>query len=156
MPQIHNVCSHLQNAFRARLQATSVPHSSLNQRLLSLLQRKGFLSAVAYGSERGAYDQPRGVSDARIWVDLKYTSAAQPVLSSLQTVSKPSRRVFASVEDLREVAAGKKCRRLLYVGLRSPLEPGQMVAIRTGDGSVLDLYEAVEKGVGGEVLCSAK
>ena len=45
-----HVCSHLQNASKARLGLTSVPASKLHVRLMLGLQREGFLSSVTLGS----------------------------------------------------------------------------------------------------------
>ncbi|ORZ29414.1 30S ribosomal protein S8 [Catenaria anguillulae PL171] len=157
MPQIHNVCSHLQNAFRARLRSTSVPHSNLNLSLLSLLRDQGFLSAVMAGSPLGPHQPALGVAQRRLWVNLKYSGPAldSPLLQEMKTVSKPSRRVFATHHELAEVASGRKCRRLQQLGLKLPLVPGEVVAINTEQG-VLDLHSAVKQGLGGEVLCTAK
>ncbi|KAJ3349600.1 hypothetical protein AMAG_13203 [Allomyces macrogynus ATCC 38327] len=155
MPLIHNVCSHLQNAFRARLRATCVPQSRLNEGLLTLLRDQGFVSSVMHGTHEGPHIATDQIAHRRLWVNLKYTGAAldTPVLSAMKTISKPSRRVFASHDELAEVAAGRKCRRLQFLGLKTPLAPGEVVAVSTAQG-VLDLHTAVEKGVGGEVLCT--
>jgi small subunit ribosomal protein S8 len=157
MPQIHHVCSHLQNAFRARLHATSIPHSRLNEGLLFLLRDQGFLSAVMYGTPQGPYETPANVAQKRLWMNLKYggISPDAPVLTSMRCISKPSRRVFASSEELFEVASGRKCRRLQYLGLKTPLVPGEVLAINTPEG-VVDLHTAVDKNLGGEVLCTVK
>ncbi|KAI9190475.1 hypothetical protein H9P43_001909 [Blastocladiella emersonii ATCC 22665] len=157
MPQIHNVCSHLQNAFRARLRATSLPQSRLNESLLTLLRDQGFVSAVMRGSPAGPHVPAQGVAQRRLWVNLKYTGAAldTPVMSAMRTVSKPSRRVFATADELAEVAAGRKCPRLQHLGLKMPLTPGEVVAINTPKG-VVDLHTAVKMNLGGEVLCTAK
>ncbi|KAF2459491.1 ribosomal protein S8 [Lineolata rhizophorae] len=44
-----NVCSHLQNASKARLGLTSIPVSKLHVALMLALQREGFLSSVTLG-----------------------------------------------------------------------------------------------------------
>ncbi|KAI9219542.1 30S ribosomal protein S8 [Blastocladiella britannica] len=157
MPLVHNVCSHLQNAFRARLRTTAVPHSRLNESLLTLMRDRGFLSAVMRGTAEGPHLPFAGVAQQRLWVNLKYAGPAldAPVLDQMKVISKPSRRVFAAPDELAEVAAGNKCRRLQQLGLSVPLVPGQVIAINTELG-VLDLYDAVKQNVGGEVLCSIK
>ncbi|KAF2203144.1 ribosomal protein S8 [Delitschia confertaspora ATCC 74209] len=44
-----HVCSHLQNASKARLGVTSIPVSKLHVRLMLQLQKHGFLSSVTLG-----------------------------------------------------------------------------------------------------------
>ncbi|KAF2192710.1 40S ribosomal protein-like protein S8 [Zopfia rhizophila CBS 207.26] len=44
-----HVCSHLQNASKARLGVTSIPVSKLHVRLMLGLQKEGFLSSVTLG-----------------------------------------------------------------------------------------------------------
>ncbi|KAI9140925.1 30S ribosomal protein S8 [Paraphysoderma sedebokerense] len=163
MPQIHNICSHLQNAFRARQHLTSLPYSKLNHSLLRILHRQGFLTSISSGSHLGPYQPTASPAQKRLWVELKYAASgtstsgvmSEPVLSEIKTISKPSRRVFAEPSELRMLAMGRKCRRLQYVGLKSPVELGQVVVVNTKEGT-MDLYEAVEKGLGGEVLCAVK
>src|SRR5436305_8125976 len=53
MPQLHHVCSHLQNASKARQGITSIPVTRLNLRLALALKSAGFLSTVQPGDYGG-------------------------------------------------------------------------------------------------------
>lgn len=50
----HNLCSHLQNVTRKRMQATSIPYSSMNLGIANVLLRHGFISNVT----RSVYCSP--------------------------------------------------------------------------------------------------
>jgi len=47
-----HVCSHLQNASRARLALTSIPHTKLHLSIALQLQKQGFISSVQLGSSK--------------------------------------------------------------------------------------------------------
>ncbi|KFY74096.1 hypothetical protein V499_05856, partial [Pseudogymnoascus sp. VKM F-103] len=88
-----NVCSHLQNASRARLGLTSVPASNMILGLSLSLQQSGFLRSVTRG---GAQPPPvdalstyvpepvtqENVASRRLWLGLKYWNNT-PVLSQM-------------------------------------------------------------------------
>ncbi|KAI9840769.1 MAG: hypothetical protein M1830_007916, partial [Pleopsidium flavum] len=96
---LSHVCSHLQNASRARLGLTSVPSTNLILSLMLSLQTSGFLSAVV----RGGPDPPppslllnlpanntsdiepvtqSNISTRRLWLGLKYWNS-EPVLRKM-------------------------------------------------------------------------
>ncbi|KFX97412.1 hypothetical protein O988_04877, partial [Pseudogymnoascus sp. VKM F-3808] len=88
-----NVCSHLQNASRARLGLTSVPASNMILGLSLSLQQSGFLRSVTRG---GAQPPPvdalstyvpepvtqENVASRRLWLGLKYWDNS-PVLTQM-------------------------------------------------------------------------
>ncbi|KAJ3175409.1 hypothetical protein HDU87_006229 [Geranomyces variabilis] len=84
----------------------------------------------------------------KLWLTLKYKDG-EPVLRKMSAVSKPSRRVFASLAELRAVAAARRAAPLL-----KGQEVGQVTILDTPYG-IIELKEALEKEVGGEVLCIA-
>jgi len=61
-----HICSHLQNASKARLAVTSIPLSKLHVRLMLQLQAQGFLSSVTLGGSSPPlpYHLQQGVSEA--------------------------------------------------------------------------------------------
>ena len=67
-------------------------------------------------------------------IELKYYDG-QPVIRSIQRVSKPGRRVYSAVSELPRVADG--------LGV---------TIVSTPQGVMAD-HEARERNVGGEVLC---
>ncbi|KAJ3011443.1 hypothetical protein HKX48_006838 [Thoreauomyces humboldtii] len=84
----------------------------------------------------------------KIWLNLKYKDG-QPVLRRMSVVSKPSRRVYASLDELKAVAAARRAGPLL-----KGQEVGQVTILDTPYG-IIELKEALAKEVGGEVLCIA-
>ena len=77
---------------------------------------------------------------------LKYWNN-EPVLSKMGMVSKPTRRIWMGVEELRDVAKGVRSG---YVeGLRGV---GECLFVST-DRGIMEVRECVERGVGGMVLC---
>ncbi|MCJ1400522.1 hypothetical protein MMC11_003728 [Xylographa trunciseda] len=158
---LSHLCSHLQNASKARLGLTSLPHTNLHLSLLHSLQRAGFLSTITLGGPTppppspilGHPQDPAGSAitqtnraTRRLWVGLKYWDN-EPVLSRMGMVSKPTRRIWMGVEELRDVARGVKSG---YVeGLKGI---GECLFVST-DRGIMEVRECVERGVGGMVLC---
>ncbi len=151
-----NACSHLQNATRARLGLTSVPNYKYNLKLALALHRAGLISSVTRGGPTPpdpatlltAEPEPvttANVATRRLWLGLKYWNN-KPVLNRLEPVSKPSRLVTAKLGDLERVSRGFDVRKL------KGLELGETMFVST-DLGVLEIREAVERKVGGLVLC---
>ncbi|KAL4891754.1 ribosomal protein S8 [Aspergillus ambiguus] len=160
-----HVCSHLNNATKARLGLTSIPNSQLHLKLALALQNSGYVSSVVRGGPTPppshillghpvANDEAQGVepvtqsnvASRRLWLGLKYWQS-EPVLGKMSMVSKPKRRINIDVAGLRQVIRGEKSG---YVeGLRSP---GESLYLST-DRGIMEARECVEKKVGGLVLC---
>ncbi|TVY86023.1 37S ribosomal protein, mitochondrial, partial [Lachnellula willkommii] len=91
-----NVCSHLQNASKARLGLTSIPSTNQLLTLSLALQSSGFLSSVTRAgltppplNTNTTYEpEPvtqENVSSRRLWLGLKYWDN-RPVLSEMSMV----------------------------------------------------------------------
>lgn len=189
-----HVCSHLQNASRARLGLTSIPVSKLHVRLMLGLQKEGFLSSVtlggttppkpfllqaqpdpaelekmafklsrepwaAYPSADGAFDTavlgsehehevhvPENPAKRRLWLGLKYWNN-EPVLKNMKLVSKPTRRIHLTSEDLAKIT---RTRESSYV--KGLTHTGECMFLTT-DRGILEARECVERRVGGMALC---
>jgi ribosomal protein S8 len=154
---LSNVCSHLQNASKARLGLTSVPSTNMILTLTLALQQSGFLSSVTRGgltpppidSLSTYVPEPvtqENISTRRLWLGLKYWNN-EPVLSKMSMVSKPTKRVWMDVEGLGKIVRGRDAN---YVtGLT---KTGECLFVST-DRGVLEARECVEKKVGGMLLC---
>ncbi|KAL1932464.1 hypothetical protein VTP01DRAFT_8142 [Rhizomucor pusillus] len=152
MPRIHDLCARIQNGFRGRLQSIAIPETKMNLAVANILYRQGFISAVARGNHLGpdAEYTPttnENIATRRLWLSLKYKDD-KPVLSSMSVISKPSKRVIFTVEEMKRIASGRRAKFI------KPLQPGEIAIVSTNRG-VLDLHEAIEKKAGGEVLCRA-
>ncbi|KAI9051952.1 hypothetical protein LZ554_004207 [Drepanopeziza brunnea f. sp. 'monogermtubi'] len=154
---LSNVCSHLQNASKARLGLTSVPSTNMILTLTLALQSSGFLSSVTRG---GLHPPPMddlssytpepvtqdNISTRRLWLGMKYWNN-EPVLSKMQMVSKPTKRVWMDVEGLGRIIRGREAG--VVKGLT---RPGECMFVSTDKG-VLEARECVERRVGGMLLC---
>jgi small subunit ribosomal protein S8 len=153
---IANACSHLQNATRARLGLTSLPNTKYNLRLALAMHRAGLISSVTRG---GPHPPPpeallssdpepvtnENVATRRLWVGLKYWNN-EPVMRNVKSVSRPSRLVTAKLEELERVARG------FSIGQLKGLNLGETMFVST-DCGVLEVREALDRKVGGLVLC---
>jgi ribosomal protein S8 len=154
---LSHVCSHLQNAGKARLGLTSVPASNMILSLALQLQHSGFVSSVTRG---GAIPPPlesmstyepepvtqTNIASRRLWLGLKYWNN-EPVLSKMSMVSKPTKRIWMDVEGLGKLVRGRDAG---YVkGLR---KPGECVFVSTDKG-IMEARECVERKIGGMLLC---
>ena len=105
----------------------STPASNLRARVLDVLTSEGYIRGYA------RIDHKNGLSELEI--ELKYSNG-QPAIREIKRISKPGRRVYSPVRDLRTVANG--------LG----------VAILSTPKGVMSDARAREENVGGEVLCS--
>ncbi|KAI1770783.1 ribosomal protein S8 [Hypoxylon cercidicola] len=156
-----NMCSHLQNAARARLGLTSVRHTKFNLALALALHRAGFLSFVTRGGPNPpdpaavATFEPEplttaNVADQRLWLGLKYNpgtgGGGEPVMRSLTPITTPKRRATADLRSLERLARG------LDAHPHRGLNLGECMMVSTDRGT-LEIREAIERKVGGMLLC---
>ena len=152
MPQLYHVCSHIQNASKARQALTSIPISRLNFRLALALKSSGFLSSVQPGDYSGPDPEEAmvtvtrdNISSRRIWLGLKYVDNAQ-VITKCQIVSRSNRRVYFNQNDIEEIVKGRRRQNIAGLGM------GECMFIST-DRGVFEAREAMKRRVGGEALC---
>jgi small subunit ribosomal protein S8 len=124
---IANFLTHIRNALHARKDRVDSPWSRLKEALAKALQEEGFIGELSVVNEgTGAV--------LRVW--LKYDAKGQPIVRGLKRVSKPSRRVYVSAEEIPLVQNG------LGVNVLS-----------TSRGIIVD-RQARKLHIGGEILCS--
>lgn len=151
--KLANTCAHLQNCSRVRTSLTSIPYTRLHLQFAYNLYRHGFLSSLQKGSTKGPDEipvdvTPDNISTRRLWVGLKYRDT-KSVLGSCRLVSKPNLRIHLTHNEMKKLCSGASVR------LIKPLQPGELMLVRTKD-SVIDINEAVLKKLDGEVLCRVK
>lgn len=152
--KLANTCAHLQNCSRVRLSLTSIPYTKLQLQFAYNLYKQGFLSSVQRGSTKGPDKEfvevtPDNISTRRLWVGLKYRDNT-PVLSKVRLISKPNMRISLPHEDLRKLCSGVSVRQI------KPLQPGELILVRTDKNTIMDINEAIAKKLDGEVLCRVK
>jgi small subunit ribosomal protein S8 len=122
-----DMLTRIRNAQMRQKDKVSTPASKLRGRVLDVLQEEGYIRGYAQVDYEG------GKSEYEI--KLKYFDG-EPVIKSLQRVSKPGRRVYSSVRNLPTIANG--------LG----------VAILSTPKGVMSDAKARDENVGGEILCS--
>ena len=131
--QIADMLSRIRNATSGRQARVDVPASRLKLEISRILQSEGYVQGfkiVEVPGRRGT--QPRKM----IRIALKYGPRGQRVLSGLQRVSRPGRRVYFARDKAPPVLAG--------LG----------TSILTTSRGVMTSRDAAKVGVGGEVLCN--
>jgi ribosomal protein S8 len=146
MAPIYNFCSAIQNASRANLRQISLPFSNDFKSLSLVLLQEGMIDNIRPGDKHGP--KSNCSSPDKIWIDLKYRQG-HALINNFKTVSKPSRKIFASYDELVSLASCKSKNTLL----KNPVV-GAVVLVKSTYG-ITSLITCVEKGVGGEVLCVA-
>ncbi|KAJ2986773.1 hypothetical protein HDV02_006572 [Globomyces sp. JEL0801] len=119
MAPIYHLCSHIQNAYKAQLKRIAVPYSKTNKAISTILYEEGLLESIQSGDtiapfERG-YEVPfsnSNIAKRRLWLNLKYRHG-EAALTTMKVISKPSRRIFASLEECEAIAASRNSHSLL-------------------------------------------
>lgn len=152
MPQLHHVCSHIQNASKARQSITSIPLTRINLRLALAMQKAGFLSSVKPGNWGGPDAEglvvpvtPSNVSNRRLWLGLKYVGN-QRVITQCQLLSRGNRRVYFNVREIEDMVKGRRAQTIKGLNI------GECMFIGTDQG-VYEARDAIRRNMGGEALC---
>lgn len=121
-----DMLTRIRNGQSARKNVVSSPSSRFRTNVLEVLKREGYIRNYS------SVDVRPGIKELQI--ELKYHEG-EPVISEIQRVSRPGRRVYYGIRDLPRV----------YNGLG--------IAILSTPRGVLSDNEARTAKVGGEVLC---
>lgn len=124
---IGDMLTRIRNGQKARKATISSPASTLRENILEVLKEEGYI--------RGYNRQKISEGVEHINIELKYYEN-QPVIQQLTRVSKPGRRVYVKVKDLK------------------PINNGLGVVVLSTPKGVLSDGKARELNVGGEVLCN--
>ncbi|MDI9637952.1 30S ribosomal protein S8 [Geitlerinema splendidum] len=122
-----DMLTRIRNGQKARKTTIVSPASKLRANVLEVLKQEGYIRG--YSQEKVA----EGMEQLKI--ELKYYEN-QPVIQAVDRVSKPGRRVYAKIKDLK------------------PINNGLGVVVLSTPKGVLSDGKARELNVGGEVLCS--
>ena len=124
---IGDMIARIRNAQMRNKSKVSMPGSKLRERVLEVLKSEGYIrgySTVEHTDGRNELE-----------IELKYFDGT-PVIREIERVSRPGRRVYASVKALPRVNNG------LGISILS-----------TPKGVMAD-HEARDQNVGGEILCT--
>mgnify|MGYP001184082329 FL=1 len=124
---ISDTVTRIKNGFIGHKNSVSVLKSKQILSLINVLEEEGFIK----GYTEGKYT-------LNIW--LKYVEGAS-VIQNIKVVSKPSKRVYFSIPDL--------------IDWRNKINTFDILILSTTQGILTDKV-ALEKGIGGEILCIIK
>ncbi|HET9263045.1 MAG TPA: 30S ribosomal protein S8 [Vicinamibacterales bacterium] len=128
---IADMLSRIRNATTARHARVEMPSSRLKVEIARILESEGYIQGFKVVDAQ-AGERPQ----AQLRVILKYGPKGERVITGLERVSRPGRRVYFSRDEVPDVLAG--------LG----------TSILTTSRGVMTGREAVRSGVGGEVLCN--
>ena len=123
---IADMLTRIRNALMLRRAFVLVPSSKIKTSIAQILLEEGFIQGYEVTNEQ---PQP----NLRLW--LKYDEKRRPVMTGLERVSKPGRRVYKGKQELPWVLSG--------LGIAIVSTPRGLMTDR----------EARRQGVGGEILC---
>ena len=123
---VADLLTRIRNAIRVERPYVEAPMSKLKLRIVEVLQREGFVweSEVMEGTP---------VSTLRI--NLKYGPDGEHLIEHIERLSKPGRRIYVGVSDLKDVRQGTG------------------ISVLSTSKGLLSNREAREQAVGGEMLC---
>jgi small subunit ribosomal protein S8 len=124
---IGDMIARIRNAQMRTKSKVSMPSSKQRERIAEVLKAEGYIrgyASVAHASGRNELE-----------IELKYFDG-EPVIREIERVSKPGRRVYASVRTLPRV------------------NNGLGIAIVSTPKGVMADHDARDANVGGEVICT--
>ena len=129
---IADMLSRIRNATAARHTRVDVPASNLKVEIARILEGEGYI----HGFKLVTAPTERGFERTVIRITLKYGPRGERVISGIERVSTPGRRVYCEREGVPVVLGG--------LG----------TSILTTSRGVMTGRDAAKVGVGGEVLCN--
>ena len=122
---IGDMIARIRNAAMRKRAKLTTPASRMRERVLGVLQSEGYIRGFVLVQNPGAFPQ--------FEVELKYFDG-EPVIAEIARVSKPGRRVYSSIRDLK------------------PIKNGLGISILSTPKGVMSDNAARDANVGGEVL----
>jgi small subunit ribosomal protein S8 len=130
---IADMLTRIRNAVTAKHTRVDIPASRIKADIARILHGEGYISGFK------VLDEPTVKTTAPVKtlrLFLKYGPHGEKLITGVQRISRPGRRVYFGKEDVPDVLAG--------LG----------TSILTTSRGVMTGREAVKAGVGGEVLCN--
>jgi small subunit ribosomal protein S8 len=123
---IGDMIARIRNAAMRGRGKVLTPASKLREHVLDVLRDEGYIRGYSLVQNPGEFPQ--------FEIELKYFDN-EPVIVEIARVSKPGRRVYSSIKDLK------------------PIKNGLGISILSTPKGVMSDSAAREANVGGEVLC---
>ena len=122
---IGDMIARIKNAQMRNQKRVDLPSSNFKKKIVDVLKGEGFI--IDYNEENVS-------GKPNLTINLKYNSG-NPVINTIERVSKPGRRIFSSAESLPKINNG--------LGI---------AIISTPKGVMTDI-DARKQRVGGEIIC---
>ena len=122
---IGDMIARIKNSSLRNYKKVEIPSSKFKVKIADVLKNEGYIIDYKIEANDGK---------DKLLIDLKYSSG-NPVINSIQRVSKPGRRIFSSADSLPKVSNG--------LGI---------AIISTPKGVMTD-QDARKNQVGGEIIC---
>jgi small subunit ribosomal protein S8 len=131
---ISDMITRIRNAVTAKHTRVDLPASKLKAEIARILQDEGYIQGFRLVDAPAERDGRQSRQMIRLF--LKYGPHGEKVISGLERISRPGRRVYLGVDDVPTVLGG--------LG----------TSILTTSHGVMTGRAAKKAGVGGEVLCN--
>jgi len=122
---IGDMLARIKNAQQRNLKKVEIPSSNFKKKISEILKTEGFILDFKVSTEK---------NKSKLIIDLKYYSG-NPVISTIERISKPGRRIFSSAESLPKINNG--------LGI---------AIVSTPKGVMTDI-DARKQKIGGEIIC---
>jgi small subunit ribosomal protein S8 len=129
---IADMLTRIRNAVSSRHTRVDLPASKLKVEIARILQDEGYIAGFKLVEANGSGQ----TAQQAVRLFLKYGPGGERVISGIERVSRPGRRVYVSRDDVPSVLGG--------LG----------VSILTTSRGVMSGRAAQRAGVGGEILCN--
>ena len=122
---ISDMLTRIRNANILHKKTVLLPWTKMNEQIILLFEKEGFLEAVEKNDE------------GDLLVRLKYDKKTKkPCITNLQRMSKPGLRLYSKAKDIPQILGGMG-----------------VLIVSTSKGLLTD-RQAKQKSIGGELLCS--
>lgn len=124
---IADMLTRIRNGIRARHQRVDMPASNLKVGLAAILKEEGYI---------GSYKLNEDSKKRILRINLRYSAEGESVISTIERVSRPGRRVYVGSNEIPRILGGMG------------------VTILTTSQGLMTGKKARKSGLGGEVLCN--
>ncbi len=129
---IADMLTRIRNAISSRHTRVDLPASTLKVEIARILQDEGYIAGFKLVEPNGSGQTTQQL----VRLFLKYGPGGERVISGIERVSRPGRRVYVSRDEV------------------PPVLGGLGVSILTTSRGVMSGRAAQRAGVGGEILCN--
>lgn len=124
---VADMLTRVRNANLALHETCDIPTSKLKREIARVLSEEGYIEG---------FEEVEAPVGSSLRITLKYDERRRRVISGLERVSKPGRRVYADRTTIPRILGGMG------------------IAIVSTSQGVITGHEARRRGVGGEVMCA--